>query len=74
MTVIKIRCNGPGRHANDVDLEKSLGREVILRGPKSGTNPSTSPNIPERIVLQCRECADGKVILTRKVIEENLGR
>jgi hypothetical protein len=66
--IVKVRCNGSGRHVNEVDLEKALRPEVILRGKPA----KEQPPIPERVVLPCKECTEGKVILTRKMIEDNL--
>lgn len=64
---IKVRCNGAGRHVNEVDLDAALGTDTVLRG-----EPERVPleNVPERVVLRCRECADGRVIVTREMIED----
>lgn len=61
---IKVRCNGPNKHVNDVDLDDALREDSTARG----TGLSSS-SVPERIVLRCRECVDGKVIVTRAMIE-----
>lgn len=63
--VIKVRCNGPNKHVNEVDLDEALRRTATLRG-----GGGSSSYVPERVVLRCRECADGKVILTRAMIED----
>jgi len=63
--MIKIRCNGPKQHVNEVDLGEALREQPITRNV--AINP---PDIPDRIVLHCRECTDGKVILTRAMIEQ----
>ena len=63
--IIKVRCNGPNRHVNDVDLGEALREEPIARRADF-----TPPDVPDRIVLRCRECTDGKVILTRSMIEQ----
>lgn len=63
--VIKVRCNGANKHINEVDLDEALRRTSTLRG--GGTS---LPSVPERTVLRCRECADGKVIVTRAMIEQ----
>ncbi|MDQ3744031.1 MAG: hypothetical protein M3444_06600 [Acidobacteriota bacterium] len=63
--VIKVRCNGPNRHVNEVDLDAALREETITRGADA-----FSGSAPERVVLRCRECVDGSVILTRAMIEE----
>ena len=66
--IIKVRCNGPNKHVNEVDLNKALKENVVLRG----VQPPTTQSTPERIVLPCQQCTEGKVILSRKMIEENL--
>ena len=63
--MIKIRCNGPSRHVNEVDLGEALREQPITRSAVI-----TQPDVPERIVLHCRECTDGKVILTRAMIKQ----
>jgi len=65
---IKVRCNGPGKHVNEIDLEAVLRPTVVLRGAP-GENEA---KIPERVVLGCHFCTVGKVIITRAMIEENL--
>jgi hypothetical protein len=64
---IKIRCNGPQKHVNEVDLEKALTQQPVYRGARAA-----APEIPERVVLPCLSCTDGKVIVLRAVFEENL--
>ncbi|MBN1899840.1 hypothetical protein JW926_00775 [Candidatus Sumerlaeota bacterium] len=68
MKKIKIRCNGHGRHVNEIDLDTALKRIRVLR---SEASPFPDP-IPDRIVLPCHECAEGRVILTRNIIKENM--
>ena len=63
--IIKIKCNGPNRHVNDVNLGEALREQPITR-----SIVFTPPEVPDRIVLHCRECTDGKVILTRSMIEQ----
>lgn len=67
-TIIKVRCTGAERHVNEIDLDNVLGTTVILRGTPIGTGQP----IPERIVRRCEVCTEGKVILTREMIEDNL--
>ncbi len=64
-TLIKVRCNGSGKHVNEVDYEKSLRPTVVLRG---GTPRVADADLPERLVFDCRECAEGKVIVTREMM------
>jgi hypothetical protein len=63
--IIKVRCNGPGKHVNEVDLGQAL-----LEVPIAKQAGLTQPPIPERIVLNCGSCTNGKVVLTRSVIED----
>ncbi len=62
---IKIKCNGPGKHVNDVDLDKHLQPQTILRN----TSLHNNHDIPERLVLQCQHCTEGKVIITMEMIK-----
>ncbi len=66
--IIKIKCNGPDKHINEVDLDKALGTTVVSRG---GPTKIERP-IPERVVKKCQFCTVGKVILMREMFEENL--
>lgn len=66
--IIKIKCTGAGQHVNEINLEDVLGKNVILYGSPIVTGRP----IPERIVRKCEVCAEGRVILTRQMIEENL--
>lgn len=63
--LVKVRCNGPNKHVNEVDLDDSLREDAVARAMDFA--PSS---MPERIVKRCRECADGRVILTREMIED----
>ncbi|HEY0003857.1 MAG TPA: hypothetical protein VGB17_03520 [Pyrinomonadaceae bacterium] len=65
--IIKVRCNGANRHVNDVDVDEALRVDSIARRVDGSAR-----DVPERIVLRCRECADGRVILTRAMIEDAL--
>ena len=66
--IIKVRCTGSGQHVNEIDLDSILGATVVLHG----TPIDTGRPIPERIVRRCDVCSEGRVILTREIIEENL--
>jgi len=66
--IIKVRCTGREQHINEIDLENVLGPNVVIYG----TPIDTGRPIPERIVRKCEDCAEGRVILTREMIEENL--
>ncbi len=72
-TIMKIKCNGPGKHVNEIDLEKTLGDRVsAYKVIKSSPDLSELPPIPANIVLDCRICAEGKVIITREMAEQAL--
>jgi hypothetical protein len=66
--IIKVRCTGPQQHENEVDLEAILGTDVILHGAPIDTGRA----IPHQIVRRCDVCDEGKVVITRGMIEENL--
>ncbi len=64
--IIKVRCNGSSKCLNEfteADLEKYYKPTIVVRGQPKKT-------LPERLVIPCRFCADGKVIVTRTMIEE----
>ena len=66
--IIKVRCNGPNKHVNEIDLDKLDQKTVVLRG-----SPATQQKyVPDRLILPCRFCTEGNVIVTRVMIEENL--
>jgi len=62
---MKVRCTGPNKHVNEVDLDDALREDPLARRGGASSAPA-----PERVVLRCRECVDGRVILTRAMIEE----
>jgi hypothetical protein len=65
--IVKVRCTGAGQHENEIDIEDVLGPDVVLHG-----NPiDTGRPIPARIVRRCEVCEEGKVVLTREMIEES---
>jgi len=64
-TIIKVKCTGTGQHENEIDLDEILGDDVIMYGAAI----DTGRQIPARIVRRCDECDEGKVILTREMIE-----
>lgn len=66
--LIKVRCTGPEQHENEVDLETILGSDVVLHG----TPIDTGRQIPHQIVRRCDICDEGKVVITRGMIEECL--
>ena len=66
--IIKVRCTGVGQHENEIDLEHIIGSDVVIYG-----NPiAAGRDLPARVVRRCDECDEGKVIITREMLEENL--
>jgi len=64
--IVKVRCTGAGQHENEIDLEDVLGPDVIVYG-----NPiDTGRQIPAQIVRRCEVCDEGKVVVTREMIEQ----
>ena len=63
--LMKVKCNNPDRHVNEIDLEKLLRSTPVLRGKSEPVQQHT----PERLVLRCQHCAEGKVIITRQMVE-----
>ncbi len=63
---IKVRCH-PNGHVNVVDIEKALRPDIVVKASPG----ITADHIPARIILPCTDCAEGKVILTREMIEQN---
>ena len=61
--IIKIRCNGSGKHVNEVDIDKYTRPAIVVRG-------GSRREIPERLVIPCQHCTEGEVIITRKMMEE----
>ena len=66
---INVRCNGSGRHVNEVNLDTLLQPTTVLRG-----GPRNAGGIPARFDLPCRECTEGRVVVTREMIKKALGR
>ena len=65
--IIKVRCTGKGQHENEIDLDTIVGKDVVIYG-----NPiDTGRSVPARVVRRCDECDEGKVVITREMIEEN---
>jgi hypothetical protein len=66
--IVKVKCTGAGQHENEVDLDQVIGSDVVIYG-----NPiATGRDIPARIVRRCDICDEGKVIVTREMIEQVL--
>ena len=66
--IIKVQCTGPGQHENEIDISDVIGEDVVIYG-----NPiATGRDLPARVVRRCDICDQGKVIISREMIEENL--
>jgi hypothetical protein len=63
---IKIRCNGAGEHVNEIDLDKILKSDVVMRS----ASPAKPREIPERLVRKCKFCQEGRIVITREMVEE----
>jgi hypothetical protein len=68
--MIRIKCNGPDQHVNDVDLDKLLKPTPIVRSSLFGRPRPQSSDIPERLVHPCKLCTIGKVVISREIIED----
>jgi len=66
--IIKVRCTGPEQHENEIDLDDVIGSDVVIYGGPI----ATGRDLPARIVRRCAVCEEGKVIVTREMIEQNL--
>ncbi len=63
--IIRVKCNGANKHINAVDLAVAL-----LKVPITRLADASSTDLPERIVLRCHYCTDGRVIIEREMIED----
>lgn len=63
---IKVRCNGPERHINEIDLERLLEPTYVVRGDNPAINLN---NVEFPLYDDCRYCA-GQVIITREIVEQ----
>jgi len=66
--IIKVRCTGLRQHENEINLDDIIGSDVVVYG-----NPiAAGRDLPARVVRRCDICDQGKVVITREMIEENL--
>jgi hypothetical protein len=66
--IVKIKCNGAGQHVNEVDLDHALEETVVYKGAEARLQ-----NLPERVTLRCSVCAEGRIVITRPMLEDMLG-
>ena len=71
--IIKVRCNGPEHHVNEIDLDEVLKPFPVYRVMATGPG-AANREIPERLVLPCQHGSEGKVVLTRDMILDFLAR
>ena len=69
-TTLKVRCNGPGRHINEIDIETLIESDRVTVYRMVGTG--RRPRVRDRYVQRCRQCTEGDVIVTRAMIEPHL--
>jgi hypothetical protein len=63
--IVKVQCTGKERHVNEINLDDILGSDVVFYGGPI----AAGRDIPARIVRRCDVCDEGKVIITRDMIE-----
>ena len=63
--IVKIKCNGAGQHVNDLDLDRALEETVVYRGVDARLQ-----NLPERVTLRCCACLEGRIVITRSMLQE----
>lgn len=66
--IIKVKCTGPGQHENEIDLDGAIGPDVVIYGGPI----ATGRDLPAQIVRRCDVCDQGRVIVTREMIEQHL--
>jgi hypothetical protein len=66
--IIKVSCTGKGRHTNEINLDDILGSDVVFYGGPI----AAGRDVPARIVRRCDTCDEGKVIITREMIQSTL--
>jgi len=63
---IKVTCTGAGQHVNAIELKRILQPAVVTRSAK----PAKPPAIPPRSVFYCQFCKEGKIVVTREMVED----
>jgi hypothetical protein len=66
---IKVRCNGPERHINDIDLERLLEPIFVTKSHNPAPNLTNLNDVEFPLVEDCHYCA-GHVIITREIAEQ----
>lgn len=66
--IVKVLCTGPGQHENEIDIADVIGEDVVIFG-----NPiAAGRDLPAQIIRRCSVCDEGRVIVTRDMIERAL--
>lgn len=63
---IKVACTGAAHHVNEIDLDKLFKPVIVTRS----ATPPRIREIPARSVLHCQFCGEGKVVITRDMVED----
>jgi hypothetical protein len=66
---IKVRCNGPENHINEIDLEWLLERTFVVKGPNPAPSLHNLDDLEFPFYVDCRYCA-WRVIITREIAEQ----
>jgi len=66
---IKVRCNGPERHINEIDLERLLDSTFVVKGGAPDSRLANLEDVEFPLYEDCRYCA-GRVIITHEVAEQ----
>jgi hypothetical protein len=65
---IKVACTGAEPHVNEIALTKILQTEIVTRSAK----PAKPQAIPARSVFNCKFCKEGKIVVTREMVEATM--
>lgn len=66
---IKVRCNGPERHINEIDLERLFKPTFVVKGGNPVTGFPNLDDVGFPLYEDCRYC-NGHVIITREIAEK----
>jgi hypothetical protein len=66
---IKVRCNGPERHINEIDLERLLDPTFVVKGGAPDNRLANLEDVEFPLYEDCRYCA-GRVIITQEIAEQ----
>ena len=67
--IVKIKCNGPSKHVNEIDLDAMLRTTTTVRG---NNPPPISPDeVPTPLVRRCRDCTYD-IVIDREMLRKML--